>query len=129
MSDGFVSSTIATQQKTRGDILSLKEEIEKLCGVVTASSESVKELLAIQQSHDERETRLTVMCEDITQIANSVVTMVEDMHRANQLLSESIVQLKLYITAAATVESMVAKVEALGVVIDKHVAVNDDTEA
>lgn len=118
MSDGFVSSTIATQQKTRGDIRSLRDAISELCEIVAANSESLKELLAIQQAHDEREVRLTAMCEDITRIANSVVTMVEDMHRANQLLSDHIEHLNMRVSADETLESLVVKLAGLGVAIN-----------
>jgi len=127
MSDGFVSSTIATQERTRRDIRALGDAIEKMCGVVAANSESLKELLAIQQAHDERETRLTVMCEDITRIANSVVTMVEDMHRANQLLSNHIEQLNLRVSADETLEGLVVKLAGLGVVING--VADDDSKA
>ena len=118
MSDGIITDTIATQQKTRGDILSLRDAISELCEIVAENSEALKELLAIQQAHDEREERLAVMCEDVTKIANSMASMMEGMHRAIQLLNDHIEHLNMRVSAEETMESMIVKMRGLGVAIN-----------
>ena len=104
MSKDFVSAIIEEQKTTRADIRALGEAVERLCV-------EVAKIVSFHEAQDEREARQVCIAEDVTKIANSVVGLVEDMHRQNSLLTGILEKLDKRLSAESTLDYVLARME------------------
>lgn len=104
MDEGFVNDIVKKQQRVRDDIRALREAIELLCVEVAGNSGSLRRIESFQAAQDEREARQVSITEDVTKIANSVVLLVEDLHRQIRVLTDLLEKLKKRHSTEATLD-------------------------
>ncbi len=117
--EDFVSSIIEKQEGTRADIRSLAEEVSLLREEVAKNTSLSQQIVKFQMERDKREAQQVDIVRDVARIAHSVTSLVEDMQLQNRELTGLVRELRLSISVDASMNRMIAKIEGVGVALDK----------
>lgn len=111
--NSILETQLAIQEARRTDIRALREEIEFLRKRQDASFDILTELARAEE-------RRTSIAEDVTQIANSITGLVEDMHRENRAKNRLIEGLTMRLKSDAAMDHMIAQLKGVGLAIGER---------